>query len=69
MPGQRVEIAAIKAVETVDSCVGEIVDAVLKRADAKGSKLVLDDPSRAHLEDVAARIDAILDADVVTTQP
>lgn len=45
------------------------VDAVLKRADAKGSKLVLDDPSRAHLEDVAARIDAILDADVVTTQP
>lgn len=45
------------------------VDDVLKRADAKGSKLVLDDPSRAHLEDVAARIDAILDADVVTTQP
>lgn len=45
------------------------VDDVLKRADAKESKLVLDDPSRAHLEDVAARIDAILDAEVVTTQP
>ena len=26
-------------------------------------------PSRAHLEDLAARIDSILDADVITTQP
>ena len=45
------------------------VNAMLKRADAEQASLVLDDPSRAHLEDLAARIDSILDADVITTQP
>ena len=47
---------------------GRIV-AVLKRADAGDAKLVLDDPSRAHLDDLAARIDSILDADIIATQP
>jgi hypothetical protein len=45
------------------------IDKLLKRADADEAKITLDDPSRAHLEDLAARIEAILDADVVTTQP
>ncbi|NDH93715.1 MAG: DUF5117 domain-containing protein [Planctomycetia bacterium] len=45
------------------------IDKLLKRADADEAKITLDDPSRAHLEDLAARIEAILDADVVGMQP
>ncbi len=45
------------------------IDAVLTSADAAEPVLVLDDASRAHLEGLNSRIDAVLDADLVTTQP
>jgi hypothetical protein len=45
------------------------IEAVLASADAAEPVLVLDDASRAHLEDLGGRIDAVLDVDLVTTQP
>jgi hypothetical protein len=45
------------------------IEKLLKRANGDKAKIILDDPSRAHLEDLATRIEAILDADVVGMQP
>ena len=42
---------------------------VLKQSDQKASKLVLDDATRAHLETVIRRVNAILRAEIMTSSP
>ena len=42
---------------------------VLKQGDQKASKLVLDDATRAHLESIIRRVDAILRAEIMTSSP
>jgi hypothetical protein len=42
---------------------------VLKQSEQKSSKLVLDDATRAHLESVIRRVDAILRAEIMTAAP
>ncbi|MBT6919288.1 MAG: zinc-dependent metalloprotease [Planctomycetaceae bacterium] len=42
---------------------------VLKQSEQKSSKLVLDDATRAHLESVIRRVDAILRAEIMTSAP
>jgi hypothetical protein len=42
---------------------------VLKQSDQKASKLVLDDATRAHLESIIRRVDAILRAEIMTSSP
>lgn len=45
------------------------ITTLLAKADAKDAALQFDRASRAHLEDVATRISAILEADLVTSSP
>jgi hypothetical protein len=42
---------------------------VLKQSDQKASKLVLDDATRAHLESLVRRVDAILRVEIMTSSP
>jgi hypothetical protein len=45
------------------------IEALLAKADAKEADLVLDDYSRAHLEELRDRIETILDADLTLSGP
>ena len=42
---------------------------VRKQSDQKASKLVLDDATRAHLESLVRRVDAVLRAEIMTSSP
>ena len=42
---------------------------VLKQSEQKASKLVLDDATRAHLESIIRRVDAILRAEIMISAP
>jgi len=45
------------------------VNNVLKENGEQEQKMVMDDSSRAHLEDVQRRIEAVLDAEIVVSSP
>ena len=47
----------------------EEVTNVLSENEGQGENVVIDDSSRAHLEDIQRRIEAVLNAEIVVSSP